>query len=72
MAIVEPAPAQKLPDPFDRVRLGAVRGSEEQCEIGLLGQTPDWVERGVEVSGFFDDDDHAAAGAGTDPTQVAK
>ena len=72
MAIVEPAPAQKLSGPFDRVRLRAVRGQEEQREFGLLGQTPDWVERCVVVSGFFDDYDHAAAVAGIDPTQVAK
>ena len=72
LAIVEQAPSQELPDPFDRVKLGAVRWEEEQREIGLLGQTPSRVERGVVVAGVVDDDDHAAAGAGTDPTQVAK
>ena len=72
VAIVEPAPAQELPDPFDRVKLGAVRREEEQREVGLLGQTPSRVERGVVVAGVVDDDDHAAAGAGTDPTKVAK
>jgi len=72
VAVVEPQAAKELPDALNGVELRAVRGKEEQREVGLLREAPSGVERGVVVFGVIDDDHHAPARSGADASQMAQ
>ena len=61
--IVDPESAQELPDPLDRIEIGAVGRQEEQDEIRLLEAAPFGVEVRVVIPGVVEDDDDAATTA---------
>ena len=71
-AIVEPEATQELPDPFNGVEFGAVRGKKEQDEPRFLFEPPRAVEVGVVVFGVVDDDDDTATGAAGDAPKPAE
>jgi hypothetical protein len=72
VAVVEPTAAKELPDTLNGIELRAVRGEEEQREVGLLREAPGGMERRVMVLGIVDDDDHASAGSPADAPQMAQ
>src|SRR5271166_3734299 len=59
VSIMDPEPAQELPNPLDRIEIGAVGRQEEQDETRLLEAAP----FGVVIPGVVEYDDDAATPA---------
>jgi len=72
ISVVKTEAPKQFPDSFDGIKLWAVGRQEVKVESRLMKAAPLCVQGGVMVFRVVGDNDHAAAGRGTDPMKVAE